>query len=150
VAARGAPASHHRAGWRPTRRDEQHRREDPPRALPWSDWPIAKEFVVEAVVPCESEVCALWRGLSGTDWLDRAMGHEPLQVEAASTPGSAARCLVKTHLGGFEVAWNERPCEFEVARSLRVRRDLVFGPARPLDVEYTTEVRGGAARRGCG
>jgi class 3 adenylate cyclase len=103
---------------------------------------VAREIVLEQVVACESDVCAIWKGLSNTDWLNRAMGNERLKVEPASSPGSAARYLVKTRLGGFEVAWTERPYEFEFMRSLTVRRDMVSGPVERLDIGYFTEARG--------
>ncbi|MBL8917330.1 MAG: adenylate/guanylate cyclase domain-containing protein [Myxococcaceae bacterium] len=103
---------------------------------------MVREIVLEQVVTCESDVCAIWKGLSDTDWLNRAMGNERLKVEAASSAGSAARYLVKTRLGGFEVTWTERPFEFEFMRSLTVRRDMVSGPVERLDIGYFTEPRG--------
>ncbi|MDX2011767.1 MAG: adenylate/guanylate cyclase domain-containing protein [Myxococcaceae bacterium] len=103
---------------------------------------MAREIVLEEVVSCESDLSAIWKGLSDTDWVNRAMGNERLKVEPAASAQSAARYLVKTRLGGFEVAWTERPYEFDFMRSLKVRRDMVAGPVERLDIAYFTEARG--------
>jgi adenylate cyclase len=103
---------------------------------------VAREIVLEQSVSCESDVCSIWKGLSNTDWLNRAMGNDRLRVEAANPADSAARYLVKTRLGGFEVAWTERPYEFDFMKSLQVRRDMLAGPIERLDIGYFTESRG--------
>lgn len=103
---------------------------------------MSREIVLQHQMDCESDVCAIWKGLSDTEWLNRAMGNERLEVTGANVEGSAARYLVKTRLGGFEVTWAERPYEFEFMKSLRVRRDMQSGPVERLDLAYTTEARG--------
>ncbi|MBL8935980.1 MAG: adenylate/guanylate cyclase domain-containing protein [Archangium sp.] len=70
------------------------------------------------------------------------MGNERLEVAGANGPGSAARYLVKTRLGGFEVTWAEKPYEFDFMKSLKVRRDMQSGPVERLDIAYLTEARG--------
>lgn len=102
---------------------------------------MSREIVLQHWVECESDVCAIWKGLSDTEWLNRAMGNAPLEV-AAATEGSAARYLVKTRLGGFEVTWSEQPYEFDFMKSLKVRRDMHSGPIERLDVAYLTEAKG--------
>lgn len=102
---------------------------------------MSREIVLQHWVECESDVCAIWKGLSDTEWLNRAMGNAPLQV-AAATEGSAARYLVKTRLGGFEVTWSEQPYEFDFMKSLKVRRDMHSGPIERLDIAYLTEAKG--------
>ncbi|MDP3499434.1 MAG: DUF5939 domain-containing protein [Myxococcales bacterium] len=108
---------------------------------------MSREIVLQHWVECESDVCAIWKGLSDTEWLNRAMGNAPLEV-AAATEGSAARYLVKTRLGGFEVTWSEQPYEFDFMKSLKVRRDMHSGPIERLDVAYLTEAKGLNSRVG--
>ncbi len=107
---------------------------------------MSREIVLQQWVECESDVCAMWKGLSDTEWLNRAMGNERLEVAGASIDGSAARYLVKTRLGGFEVTWTERPYEFDFMKSLKVRRDMQSGPVERLDIAYLTEAKGVASR----
>ena len=97
-------------------------------------------------VECESDVCAIWKALSDTERLNRAMGNERLEVAGASADGSAARYLVKTRLGGFEVTWTEKPYEFDFMKSLKVRRDMQSGPIERLDIAYLTEAKGFTSR----
>lgn len=99
---------------------------------------MSREIVLEQRVACETDVCSIWKALSDTEWVNRAMGNEGLAVTNLDRAGSAARFLVKTRLGGFEVTWAERPYEFDQDRSLRVRRDLQTGPVERLDIAYQT------------
>ncbi|MER2566480.1 MAG: DUF5939 domain-containing protein [Myxococcaceae bacterium] len=103
---------------------------------------MPKEIVLQQWVECESDVCAVWKGLSDTEWLNRAMGNERLAVAGATDTQSAARYLVKTRLGGFEVTWAEKPYEFDFMKSLKVRRDMQSGPVERLDIAYATEAKG--------
>lgn len=109
---------------------------------------MAREIVLHHWVECESDVCAIWKGLSNTDWLNRAMGNERLAVAGATDKDSAARYLVTTRLGGFEVTWAEKPYEFDFMKSLKVRRDMVSGPVERLDIGYVTEAKGTSSRVG--
>lgn len=109
---------------------------------------MAHEIVLQQTVECESDVCAIWKGLSDTEWLNRAMGNERLGVEGVSPKDSAARYLVTTRLGGFEVSWTEKPYEFDFMKSLKVRRDMQAGPVERLDIAYTTEPNGVNSRVG--
>ncbi len=109
---------------------------------------MAREIVLEQWIECESDVCSMWKGLSDTDWLNRAMGNERLEVSGATNAESAARYLVRTRLGGFEVTWAEKPYEFDFMKSLKVRRDMVSGPVERLDIAYRTEARGASSRIG--
>jgi class 3 adenylate cyclase len=103
---------------------------------------VSREIVLEQLVECDSDVCAIWKGLSDTEWVNRAMGNERLGVAGLPSGDSAARYLVKTRLGGFSVTWAERPYEFDFMKSLKVRRDLQSGPVERLDIAYRTEARG--------
>lgn len=103
---------------------------------------MSKEIVLQQWVECQSDVCSIWKGLSDTEWVNRAMGNERLEVANTSTAESAARFLVKTRLGGFTVQWTERPYEFDFMKSLKVRRDHLSGPIERLDIAYTTEAKG--------
>lgn len=107
---------------------------------------MSQEIVLEQWVECQSDVCAIWKGLSDTDWLNRAMGNERLGVERVESQASPARYRVKTRLGGFAVTWIEQPYEFDFMRSLKVRRDLESGPLERLDVAYLTEAKGLSSR----
>jgi class 3 adenylate cyclase len=109
---------------------------------------VAREIVLQQWVECESDVCSIWKALSDTEWLNRAMGNERLEVAQANDTGSAARYLVKTRLGGFEVKWTEKPYEFDFMKSLKVRRDMLSGPVERLDIAYATEAKGTASRVG--
>lgn len=109
---------------------------------------MSREIVLQQWVECQSDVCSIWKGLSDTEWLNRAMGNERLEVKSASPDDSAARYQVKTRLGGFEVSWTEKPYEFDFMKSLKVQRDMQSGPVERLCIAYLTEARGLGSRVG--
>jgi class 3 adenylate cyclase len=88
----------------------------------------------------------MWKGLSNTEWLNRAMGNSALEVTAFSSRESSARFSIKTKLGGFHVEWTERPYEFEFMKWLKVRRDMKSGPVDRLDMLYETFPEGARSK----
>jgi adenylate cyclase len=98
---------------------------------------MAREVVIERTVECTSEVSQVWEVLADTDWLNRAMGSRPLEVEPLSG-STAARFLMRTRLGGFNVAYEEFPFEWERPHRFSVVRRMRVGPVEQLRMEFFT------------
>lgn len=79
----------------------------------------------------------MWEALADTDWLNRAMGNKPLEVEPLRG-STAARFLMKTRLGGFHVAYEELPFEWERPHRFSVVRRMRAGPVEQLRMEFFT------------
>lgn len=105
---------------------------------------MAREVVIERTVECTSEVSRVWEALADTDWLNRAMGMKRLELEPLSG-STAARFLVRTQLGGFNVAYEELPYEWERPHRFSVVRRMRTGPVEQLRMEFLTApgARGG-------
>lgn len=96
------------------------------------------------VVRCASSAEALWPLIADTDRLNRAAGLSPIAVEALDGAG-AARFLVSTKLGGFQVRYEERPVEFVERERLRFVRVLRGGPVRRIQMDLELRPRDAGA-----
>ncbi len=99
-------------------------------------------IVSELTVPCRADVVDLWRALTDTERLNRALGMSKIVVQPLSD-ATAARYLVSTHLGGLPVEYEERPYEWIYPRAFRITRRMRKGPLLELDVAYTLAPRDG-------
>jgi class 3 adenylate cyclase len=95
-------------------------------------------ITTEVRVPCRADVCSLWDAMTDTERMNRAVGMERVRFTPLDGP-TAARYLATTRLGGFSVAYEEQPYEWEYLKYFRVYRKMRGGPARGLGVEYLFE-----------
>jgi class 3 adenylate cyclase len=93
-------------------------------------------LVVERAVECKNDVRTVWRILSNTDWMNRAVGMNPIAVRPLDD-GSGAPFLITTRIGGFNVEYEERPFEFEELEHQSVTRVMRRGPVSKIRVEWT-------------
>lgn len=87
---------------------------------------MAREVVVERVVPCKAEAAALWPHITDTERLNRAIGLGRIRL-TPNDDDSAARHLVSTVSGGFPLEYEERPYEWVEPKRFSVRRDVRRG-----------------------
>lgn len=87
---------------------------------------MAKEVVVDRVVPCKADASALWPLITDTERLNRAIGLGRITL-APNDDASAARHLVSTISGGFPLEYEERPYEWVEPKRFSVRRDVRRG-----------------------
>jgi len=98
-----------------------------------------------AHVELASRPADVWPLLVDTDRLNRLIGMEPVRyrpIESASH--GAARFLAETRMGGFAVAYEEFPYEWEHPKRFGVYRKFVKGPLAWLRMRWTLESRGEA------
>jgi class 3 adenylate cyclase len=91
---------------------------------------------------CAADIQDVWRIVSDTDRMGRAMGFEKIEVKPLEGAG-AARFLVSTKIAGFLVEYEERPFEWtepERFFSLRVCRR---GPFKKIATTWTLARRPG-------
>jgi adenylate cyclase len=98
--------------------------------------------VVEAEVECVSDLPALWRIVTNTERLNRAIGLGRIAL-VPNQDETAARYLVETVSGGFGMSYEERPFEFVENQRFSVTRAVRRGLA--LSVENSFEL--GASQR---
>jgi adenylate cyclase len=96
-----------------------------------------RAVVVEARVDCVSDRQALWRVVTNTERLNRAVGLGRLEL-APNQDETAARFVVDTVSGGFGMSYEERPFEFVENQRFSVTRVARTGLA--LSVENTFEL----------
>lgn len=87
---------------------------------------MAKEVVVERVVPCKAQASALWPLITDTERLNRAIGLGKITL-TPNDGDTAARHLVSTISGGFPLEYEERPYEWVEPKRFSVRRDVRRG-----------------------
>ncbi|MFO0611600.1 MAG: DUF5939 domain-containing protein [Polyangiaceae bacterium] len=100
-----------------------------------------KPVEVEARASLTCDPARLWPLLTDTERLNRATGNAPVAFEPLSDD-SAARFLGKTHLGGFDVQYEERPFEWSYLESFHVERRMRSGPVEAVDVRFTLRQAG--------
>ncbi len=98
------------------------------------------KVVSELTVACRSDVVGMWDALTDTERLNRALGMSKLTVQPLDD-ATAARFLIRTHLGGLAVEYEERPYEWIYPRAFRVVRRMRSGPLEELDVAYVLKPR---------
>jgi len=99
---------------------------------------MTASITTEVRVACRADVCSLWDAMTDTERLNRAVGMERVRFTPLEG-ATAARYLASTRLGGFSVAYEENPYEWEYLKYFRVYRKMRGGPARGLAVEYLFE-----------
>ena len=99
---------------------------------------MAKEVVVERVVPCKADAGALWPLITDTERLNRAIGLGRI-VLSKNDDDSAARHLVSTVSGGFPLEYEERPYEWVEPKRFSVRRDVRRGLVTRLTNSFELE-----------
>ncbi len=92
-------------------------------------------LVVEKSFVARSAPSELWDVITDTEVLNRAAGLGRLSVEPLSGEG-AARFLVRTKLGGFNVEYEEFPFEWVKPKRFSVRRSMHNGPVHELHMAY--------------
>lgn len=80
----------------------------------------------------------MWRVVTDTERLNRASGMERIALAPADDAG-AARFVASTSLGGFDVAYEERPFEWKEPERFTVRRKMRSGPFRELAMDFRIE-----------
>lgn len=100
-----------------------------------------RAVVVERRVRCRCDPARLWDVVSDTDRLNRAAGLGRLEITPLED-GSAARYLVQTRIGPFQVAYEEQPFEWVYPRRFRVMRRYRAGPARAVETSFLLEPAG--------
>jgi len=86
-------------------------------------------------VECQSDVCSVWNALTDTDRLNRAIGNGAVKVAPLEGAG-AARHLLTTRLGGFNIAYEERPYEWVYLQRFQILRRMRSGPVTELGLRY--------------
>ena len=94
-------------------------------------------LISERTIVCRSDPQALWAVISDTDRMNRAIGMDPVSYEPEGA--GAARFVGKTSLGGFDVAYEERPFEFVAGKNFKIERRMRSGPASNVVLEYTLD-----------
>jgi adenylate cyclase len=92
-------------------------------------------LVVEKSFVARSSPDALWDVITDTEVLNRAAGLGRITV-APLDGESAARFLVRTKLGGFNVEYEEFPFEWVKPKRFSVRRRMRNGPVHELHMAY--------------
>jgi len=103
-----------------------------------------KPVVIERQIECAADVCTLWRELTDTDRMNRMAGMRPIELTPLSD-GTAARYLVKTVLGGFQVDYEELPFEWKEFESFESHRKMRSGPVLELRTRLEFAPRGEAS-----
>ena len=86
-------------------------------------------------IECQSALGTLWSLLTDTDALNQAAGLQRVRATPMANE-SAARYLVSTRLGGFDVEYEELPFEWVYHESFRVQRRMHNGPLRDLKMVF--------------
>lgn len=97
-----------------------------------------RAIVTEQIVSCRADSCSLWPVVTDTDRLNRAVGMERVEF-APLADESAARYLGATRMGGFDVAYEERPYEWVYLRRFGVERRMRSGPVSTLEMSFELE-----------
>jgi class 3 adenylate cyclase len=98
-------------------------------------------IVAERVIACRSDRARLWDVVADTERLNRAVGLRRIAL-APSSGETAARFVVRTVLGGFDVEYDEVPFEWVVHERFRSERRMRSGPLTALETTFTFEPRG--------
>jgi class 3 adenylate cyclase len=91
--------------------------------------------VTERILECSSDACTLWTVITDTDRTNRAIGLARLELSPLSD-SSAARYLVRTHLGGFPVEYEERPFEWVYLDHFKILRRMRSGPFEWIELGF--------------
>jgi class 3 adenylate cyclase len=91
---------------------------------------------------CDAEPLALWRVVTDTERMARAMGFDRVQVKPLSDAGSA-RHLVTTKIAGLVVEYEERPFEWVEPERFTSRRVCRRGPLKLIATTWTLAPRPG-------
>jgi class 3 adenylate cyclase len=91
--------------------------------------------IVEKSIDCASDAEALWRVVSDTERINRAVGLGALELEPLNGE-SSARYLVSTVSGGFPLVYEELPFEWVENRRFVVKRVVRRGMVQSLVNEF--------------
>jgi len=92
-------------------------------------------LIVERSFVARSTPAELWDVITDTEVLNRAAGLGRLSVEPLQDEG-AARFLIRTKLGGFNVEYEEFPFEWVRPKRFAVRRRMRNGPVHELAMAF--------------
>lgn len=99
---------------------------------------MAQVVVSERVVECRSDASSLWKLLTDTDRTNRAIGMARIELSPLEN-ATAARYLVKTSLGGFDVEYEERPYEWVYLQHFKILRRMRSGPVEWIEMSQRLE-----------
>jgi adenylate cyclase len=94
-----------------------------------------RPIVVTREVDCGSGRDAIWRIVSDTERLNRAIGLTRLELTPISNAG-AARYLVSTEQGGFRLEYDERPFEWVEGERFSVKRVVRRGMVQSVTTTF--------------
>lgn len=104
--------------------------------------------VAEETVELRAPIADLWPLLTDTDRTNRLIGNAPLEVRPVEEGSkSAARFVVQTRAGGFDLEYEEPPFEWEYGKTFSVVRTMRGGPARSYSYRLELEPIGGGRTR---
>jgi adenylate cyclase len=83
----------------------------------------------------DAEIHDVWRIVSDTDRMARALDFDAIAVKPLDGAG-AARFLISTRIAGLAVEYEEQPFEFEVPTRLATRRVCRRGPLRRISTAW--------------
>jgi adenylate cyclase len=106
--------------------------------------PDPRAVVVEAEVDCVSDLPTLWRIVTNTEQLNRAIGLGRIAL-VPNRDQTAARYLVDTVSGGFGMSYEERPFELVENQHFSVTRVVRKGLALSLENTFKLAVSEGDA-----
>ena len=96
---------------------------------------MSEPIVCTAQVACKSSQKNIWELISDTDRLNVGAGYNA--VKPTPIDGNqAARYLIHTRMGGFNIAYEEEPYEWEYPHWFSIRRNMVKGPLRELQLRF--------------
>ncbi|MBI4957167.1 MAG: hypothetical protein HY908_34455 [Myxococcales bacterium] len=96
-------------------------------------------ILVERSVRLAASPAEIWPLIIDTDRLNRLLGLKPVRYTPIDEPGSGARLLAETRLGGFHTVYEEQPYEWTYRKRFGVLRRFRGGPLAWMRVGWRLE-----------
>ena len=96
-----------------------------------------RPFTLRRTLACKNPPDVLWKIISDTERINRAVGLKRLGTVGASDSGGAARFLVTQRIAGFDIEYDEYPYEWVEGERLSIRRVLRKGPVKSYSTRWT-------------
>ncbi len=84
-----------------------------------------------------ADICDVWRIVTDTDRMGRALGYDKIEVKPLEGSGSSARHLITTKIAGLLVEYEEQPFEWVEPVRFSSRRICRRGPLKRIETEWT-------------
>jgi class 3 adenylate cyclase len=84
-----------------------------------------------------ADICDVWRIVTDTDRMGRALGYDKIEVKPLEGSGAAARHLITTKIAGLLVEYEETPFEWVEPVRFSSRRVCRRGPLKRIETDWT-------------